>query len=328
MQDPTLLSMGSSSVVYISIPDPTATSTAGTNCAGIGLISTTSTAYHCAGPSTLTQVNGTGWVPINFTAIPGGASLSSLPTDPINSTSSNEYLVYKTDGTGGYELMAQPAAPKDVSSTTAFVRGTDLSLLPSFPTTGGSSGVASGGNIWVTDSANDRVEEFSASGTYESEFNTSGSPANLAIYSNGTLFWLATGPDDNVQEFSATGFYHFQFGSYGTGNGQFDDGYDLAIDSSGNLWVTDIDNNRVQEFSAGGRHPGTYESQFGSSGMGNGQFNGPTGIAIDASGNIWVTDTAAERVQEFSPGGTVKSQFGSAGSGNGQFEGPTGITID
>jgi len=143
MNTPSTLFMGTSSVVYISIPDPTATTTAGTNCSGLGLVSTASTTYHCAAPSNYLKVDGTGWVPINFTAYPGGSPVSSLPVDPTNTTSSNEYYVYVTDGMGGYELMAQPASAKDASDTADFVRGTNLALVTSFPGKSGGSGGSS-----------------------------------------------------------------------------------------------------------------------------------------------------------------------------------------
>ena len=42
-----------------------------------------------------------------------------------------------------------------------------------------------------------------------------------------------------------------------------------------------------------------FQSSFGSFGSGNGQFNGPTGIAVDSSGNIYVTDNNNNRVEEF-----------------------------
>ncbi len=66
------------------------------------------------------------------------------------------------------------------------------------------------------------------------------------------------------------------FGSAGNGNGQFNAPVGIAFDSSGNIYVTDVSNNRVQKFTANG----VYVSQFGSAGSGNGQFNAPFGIAI------------------------------------------------
>src|SRR6185312_7651706 len=46
-----------------------------------------------------------------------------------------------------------------------------------------------------------------------------------------------------------------------------------------------------------------YQSQFGSAGSGNGQFNDTSGIAIDSSGNIYVADYSNNRVQKFNSAG-------------------------
>src|SRR5579872_7225994 len=72
----------------------------------------------------------------------------------------------------------------------------------------------------------------------------------------------------------------------------------------------------------------TYQSEFGSSGSGNGQFDLPIGITIDGSTNSYVVDMNNNRVEKFDSTGTYQSQFGSSGSGNGQFDFPRGITFD
>lgn len=79
--------------------------------------------------------------------------------------------------------------------------------------------------------------------------------------------------------------------------------------------------------SAFGEAP-VYETSFGSSGSGNGQFSHPAGIATDSEGNLWVVDQGHNRVQKFNEAGEYVSQFGSGGSGNGQFSTPKAIAID
>jgi RHS repeat-associated protein len=70
-----------------------------------------------------------------------------------------------------------------------------------------------------------------------------------------------------------------------------------------------------------------YLSAFGSAGSGNGQLNGPRGVAADGKGHVWVVDRANNRVEEFTEAGAYLGQFGSSGSGNGQFKEPWGIAI-
>ena len=142
----------------------------------------------------------------------------------------------------------------------------------------------------------------------------------MAVPITVAIFMLVVSPVDT----SAAPISVLQFGSSGTGNGQFASPTSVTLDSSGNIYVVDSANHRVQKFNSSG----VYQSQFGSSGTGNGQFNTPRSIDFDSSGNIFVLDTANNRVQKFNSSGTYVSQFGSYGTGNSQFDNPTGIAID
>ena len=66
----------------------------------------------------------------------------------------------------------------------------------------------------------------------------------------------------------------------------------------------------------------------GSQGEDDGQFSWPTGIAVDGSGRVYVTDSRNDRVQVFGTDGQFLTQWGSQGSGDGQFSSPTGIAVD
>jgi streptogramin lyase len=96
------------------------------------------------------------------------------------------------------------------------------------------------------------------------------------------------------------------------------------VDSSGDVWVVDAGNHRIQKFNS----EGEYLSQFGSEGSGNGQFEWATGIAVDSSDDVWVADAENDRIQKFNSEGEYLSQFGAKGSGNAQFRIPYGIEVD
>jgi prepilin-type N-terminal cleavage/methylation domain-containing protein len=99
-------SLGSGNTVYVSIPDPVATTTAGDQCQGLGLIALPPAyAYHCAASSTYRNNDGTGWIPVNFSSLATGAPLSQLPIDPINTSSSRDYYTYNTNGSN-YEVTS------------------------------------------------------------------------------------------------------------------------------------------------------------------------------------------------------------------------------
>ncbi len=118
--------------------------------------------------------------------------------------------------------------------------------------------------------------------------------------------------------------YVSQFGSFGSGNGQFNGTNAIAVDSSGNLYVADYNNRRVQKFTSSG----SYVLQFGTSGTGDGQFMSLSGIAIDSSGMVYVSDNSQNNIQRFTSTGIFLSKFGTTGSADGQLNGPNGIAFD
>jgi DNA-binding beta-propeller fold protein YncE len=67
--------------------------------------------------------------------------------------------------------------------------------------------------------------------------------------------------------------------------------------ASDNVYVTDVDNNRIQKF----RSTGAFITKWGSEGEGDGQFQCLIGIVVDSSGNVYVTDIENHRIQVFSP---------------------------
>jgi len=105
-------SLGTSSVVYVSIPDPSATSSAGDQCQGLSFQALpASWTYQCASSSTVRSITGTGWLPVALNTIPGGSPIGSLPLDPTNTSSTGLYYTYTTDGTN-YELTASMESQK------------------------------------------------------------------------------------------------------------------------------------------------------------------------------------------------------------------------
>jgi len=128
-----------------------------------------------------------------------------------------------------------------------------------------------------------------------------------------------------VQGVHAAETYTFvtKWGSEGSGDGQFKIPSGVAVDSSGNVYVADMQNNRIQKFSS----DGTFLTKWGSEGYGDGQFGSPKGVAVDSSGNVYVADDF--RIQKFSSDGTFLTKFGSRGfGGDGQFIDLYGVAVD
>ncbi|MBI5573900.1 MAG: hypothetical protein HY919_05035 [Elusimicrobia bacterium] len=111
-----------------------------------------------------------------------------------------------------------------------------------------------------------------------------------------------------------------KWGTQGSGAGQFQYPMGIVIDTSGNLYVADQTNHRIQKFSL----DGTFITQWGGSWV----FNYPRGVAVDASGNVYVADTEQNRIQKFNSNGTFITMWGTFGTGDGQFNKPSNIAID
>jgi DNA-binding beta-propeller fold protein YncE len=115
------------------------------------------------------------------------------------------------------------------------------------------------------------------------------------------------------------------------------------------FYVLNIPNKNIQQFQQGVSTfpatpvqvtPGTGPPQLrslpegvanmfkGGRGTGKVEFDSPTGIAVDNSGNVLVADTMNGRIQKFSPNGTFVMSIGTRGKGHGQLGEPNGIAID
>ncbi len=123
-------SLGSSSVLYVSVPDPMATTTAGDQCEGLGLPAIpTGWTYHCAASSTYHDINGTGWLPVDLKNISSGSPLGSLPVDPVNQTSTGYYYTYATNG-AQFELTSLMESQKYNLGGSDDKVSTDGGILP------------------------------------------------------------------------------------------------------------------------------------------------------------------------------------------------------
>ncbi len=188
------------------------------------------------------------------------------------------------------------------------------------------------GDLYVTDSGNDRVEEFASSGKIIRAFGSS-APGSGQLLSPGAsrstraanvwvLNSMGASEGGRVVEFSSSGAFKSQFGSKGAGPGQILVAGGIAF-SGGHLYVSEIGQQRVQEFSITGELIRAFDEQ----GSGSGKAEVPYGIASDDHGQPLRDRTRNNRVQKFSPTGSFISAFGSTGKGNGQFSGPQAVAV-
>ncbi|MDR1849802.1 MAG: hypothetical protein LBQ75_07165 [Zoogloeaceae bacterium] len=123
--------------------------------------------------------------------------------------------------------------------------------------------------------------------------------------------------------------YHEQVGADFSPHG-------IAIDAAGNLYVTDYDYHRIQKVTPDGKASTLAGGEQGfADGKGSAaRFNRPYGIAVDAAGNLYVTDFLNHSIRKITPDGEVSTLAGSRkgfadGRGNvARFAYPSGIVID
>jgi DNA-binding beta-propeller fold protein YncE len=143
-------------------------------------------------------------------------------------------------------------------------------------------------------------------------------PANLAIGPDGNLY--VTDASQRVTVISPHGHVLRRWGRPGTGAGAFsfvthEAGVPgvvapIAVGSGGLVYVADTGDPRVEVFSP----TGTFIREFGSPGMGRGQFLFPGAVAVDGSGNLYVADDQAKTISKFSPSGAFEWRIGGASS--------------
>lgn len=113
------------------------------------------------------------------------------------------------------------------------------------------------------------------------------------------------------------------WGGAGSGDGQFNQPRAVAFSPTGDVYVADTFNSRIQKFTP----EGAFLTGWGSQGSGPGQFQYASSIATDAAGNVYVVDNGNCRIEKFTSDGTFLTSWGSLGSGDGQFNLPTGIAV-
>lgn len=189
------------------------------------------------------------------------------------------------------------------------------------------------GNVYVVDSLAKKILVFDSGGRQRGEWqlNEAKRPLGLAVDGVHRRAYVVDVGSHQVFVLDLNdGHVLFSFGGRGVAAGEFNFPLDADVDASGDLYVLDSMNARVQVFSP----DGTFLRQFGERGTALGSFQVPKGIAVGSSGQVYVTDSLANRFVVFSLEGnyllTVGGKF-VADSGEvapGGFYLPGGIDAD
>jgi tripartite motif-containing protein 71 len=269
-----------------------------------------------------------------------GGSAATTPTSPASTQSAWRVVITVKPGPGVRNLGITGVALDGNGSL--YLAQFDDDLIYKYSTSGnllarwGGHGSSPGqleapdklafdtkGNVYVTEvgsgspADNSRVQKFSPAGESLAQWGTFGAeagqfntPVGIAIDQHGAIYVADVG-NHRVQKLSSEGKPLTQWHTVGSGTGESTEiGYDLVLDASGNVYVSDAHpfssgSDRIQKFSPSGE----LLARWGGTGKGPGQFRNPTGLAVDGKGNIYVVDSDNNRIEELSPGGKFLAQW-------------------
>lgn len=206
------------------------------------------------------------------------------------------------------------------------------------------------GNLWVADTANFRIQKFSPDGKPlamfggfghgDGEFN---GVESIAFDKDGNV-WAVDSYNHRVQKFTPEGQFLLKVGSFGEMEQEFSRTKVIDSDptypddptwttSTESVWtgatidtilVNDWHNARVQRFTTDGK----FLDSFGDTGPQSQQVPGPTGLAVDSDGYVYVSSWFNNTIQKFDSKGNWVMSIGTKGSGDGQLNGPARLTMD
>ena len=227
------------------------------------------------------------------------------------------------------------------------------------------------GTLYVADCSNNIIRSVSSTqdvttlaGTPGVSGNVDGAPSaarfrcpsGLVVDGNGSNLYVADSnnrtvrriplPSGNVSTYAGTPGAGGTAGADGAidgpvGTARFGQPYGLALDPLGNLLLTDATNSEIRQIDLSNDVVATLAGSIGGRGYADGtgtsaRFNDPHNVALDADGNLYVSDHGNVVIRKITPGGVVSTLAGNpgvAGSANGtgsaaRFGGPRGLSVD
>jgi outer membrane protein assembly factor BamB len=241
------------------------------------------------------------------TMYPSGLDVGPDGTIYVADTGNDQVAAYSQSGT----LLWRKGA-RGVRTAGNFANPRDLTYL--------------NGDLYVDDTGNNRIQVLDASNGNTIGSPWTGLPSTLGITAGkdsagNNIILVSEDTSNKIAVYSTTGTLKCTIAVPAL-NGKTALPRDAATDAAGNIYVAAYQQDHVDTFPpvVGNTCPQNVNGGWGTSGNGPLQFKRPYGVAVDASGNVYVADSDNERIQEFnSTGSTLIATFG-AGSPTGDFQ--------
>ena len=319
-------------------------------------------------------------VKIGLAAPPGGTAATGTPSNPdpespilkmtdlglsgfnrgqfnlprgIATAPDGSFYVVDTANMRIQKFNAQGAFQQIISGDTGEAEGQFKPRAPDAPGDG-PSGIAidKQGNLYVADTWNHRIQKFDSSGKFVTSWGgfiaLSDAGTNADDPANNSKFYgprgVAIGPDGNVYVtdtgnkrvsiFNPSGTFVRQISSGLTADkiaqnypfnapGEMNEPMGIAVDNSGNVYVSDRDNRRIQKFDSTGKPAAQWPVPTGGYDT-NAQYTEPF-LALDSAGNIYTTLPGSAKVAKLSPTGQLLGEKSAEGAAT--LKNPTGLTV-
>jgi len=291
--------------------------------------------------NTIRKISSTGTV----ATLAGLAGRSSSVDGKGTAARFEEPFSVATDGTYVYVADSTDHSIRKISAD-----GTTVTLAGkagSFGSTDGLGSIArfnapkgiaadSSGTVYVADTGNATIRKITAAGMVSTLAGTAGSkgttdatgaaarfsaPAGVTVDSGGNVYVIDSEastlrkitPAGIVTTFAGTAYSNGSTNGAGTTVARFNTPFDLAVDSAGNIYVSDHGNHLIRKVTSAGVVSTLAGSGTGGYADGNGtaaMFKFPSGLTVDPAGNVYVADTDNQVIRKISPAGDVTTVAG------------------
>ena len=168
------------------------------------------------------------------------------------------------------------------------------------------------------------LEQETIGGTYGPEADQFGLVTDAVRDAQGNWYIAEYGEFDRIHKLSPEGDFLLQWGGHGSAPGQFLRPQNIVLDKTGQLWVADACNHRIQVFN----DQGQLLAMWGQAGSDPGQLYYPYDLAFDQHGHIYICEYGNHRVQKFTQQGESLGCWGTGGRQPGMLHNPWALVVD